>query len=80
MSELILFFVVATLLLLSQLLIRRLKKPLQHYIRIATSIALLILIWFFGGNSNIPTKAILSAVVLTVIYKEYMTLKKAGTN
>lgn len=80
MNELVLFIIVAAILLVSQIVVRRVKKPLLNYIRITVSIMLLILVWFFSEKGNISTKCILSAILLTVLYREYMNLKKFKTS
>lgn len=77
MNELALFIVVASILLISQMIVGKFKKPILHYIRITVSIALLVLVWLFSGDDNIGIKAILSAISLTVLYREYVNLKKA---
>jgi len=80
MNELVLFIVVASILLISQMLVSKFKKPMLHYIRISVSIALLVLVWFFSGDHHIPIKVVLSAISLTVLYREYINLKKAKAN
>ena len=76
MNEIILSIVVIVILLGSQFLINRIRRPLLFYIRILSAIALLLLIWLFGGDSNIPVRVILSVIALTSIYSGYLTLKK----
>ena len=78
MSEVIIIAVVIVLLLFPQFLIKRIKKPLSVYIKIVSAIAFLVLIWFFGDDGKWAVKVILSAVMLTVLYKEYLSIKKAS--
>jgi hypothetical protein len=78
MNEAILFTTVVMTLLFAQFLINRIKKPLSHYLKIISAIALLILVWVFGDEAKLPVKVILTTIMLTVLYKEYLSIKKAS--
>ena len=81
MNEILLVIVVIVLLLGFQLIfVRIIKKPLLHYIRILSAIALLILIWLFAKDSNIPVRIILSIIALSSVYKEFRSLKEFRSN
>lgn len=76
MNEIILFIVVIAVLFGSQVLIRQIKRPLLHYIRILAAIALILFVWLFSRDGSIPVKVILSIIGLTGIYKGYLSIKK----
>jgi cellobiose-specific phosphotransferase system component IIC len=59
------------------MVMERIKKPLSGYIKIVSAIAFLAFIWFFGNEGKLSVKVILSAIMLTVLYREYMSFKKA---
>lgn len=60
--------------------LKKIKKPYQNYIRIGSAIALLLLAWVFGGDGGMSYKLILSAVAISSIYKEYLSLRKPQPN
>lgn len=80
MNEIILIVVFVIILFGLQLFTKQIKKPLIHYIKISAALAMLILIWIFGGTGNIPFKAILSILVVTSLYREYLAIKKLQSN
>ena len=80
MEETILVVGIIVLFLFSYILIGRIKNPLTLlYVRILAVIAMLILIWVFGGESKIPIRVILSTIVLSSLYREYKIFKKSKT-
>lgn len=76
MNELFLVIIVIGLLFGTQFILRKAKRPLLSYIKIFAAIVLLVLIWVFGGESRIFVKVILSAIALTSIFKELISLRK----
>lgn len=76
MNEAILFTAVVMILLFAQFSISRIKKPLSHYIKIISAIALLVLIWIFGNEGKLPVKVILTVLMLTALYRQFVSLKK----
>jgi hypothetical protein len=80
MSEIILVFVFVAILFGLQVFTKQIKKPLIHYIKISAALAMLILLWIFGGNGNIPLKVILSVLMVTSLYREYLSIKKLQEN
>ncbi len=76
MSEIILVVIVLVILFGAQVLVNKIKRPLLHYIRIFAAIALILFVWIFGTEGSISVKVILSALVLTSLYKEYISIRK----
>ena len=76
MNELVLLIIVITLLVLPSLLIKGSKKPLLSYIKMGSVFILLLLVWGLGNEGKWPVKIILSAIAITALFKEYMSLKK----
>jgi len=76
MNEIILVAVFLVILFGSQVLISRIKKPLLYYIRISSSIVLLLLVWLLAGNGNIPVKVMMSAIALTSVCNGYLSIKR----
>lgn len=76
MNEIILFITVIALLFGLQLVTNQIKKPLLHLIKISAAILLLLLIWLFARESNVPVRVTLSALVLTSAYREYLSFRK----
>jgi cell division protein FtsB len=76
MNEITLFIIVIIILILPQFLMRENKKPSVVYIRIISAIALLILVWVFGDEGKLSVKLILSALILTSLHKQFVSLKK----
>lgn len=76
MNEIILLIAVIVLLIGLQLLTNQIKKPLLHLIKISAAILLLLLIWGFARDSNVPIRVVLSALVVTSAYREYLTFRK----
>ena len=76
MTEILLLIVVVILLFGIQILLTRIKKPLSGYIKISASIGLLLLIWLFGNDSGIPIRVILSVLMLSNVYREFLSLQK----
>jgi O-antigen ligase len=79
MNEIILIIIFLAILFGLQLLISRIKKPLLFYIRISSAIALLLLVWLFGGDSDVSVRVILSAIALTSVYNGYLSVKQFQT-
>jgi hypothetical protein len=80
MNEIILLIVFTVVLLGSQFLSKKIRKPNAHYIKIFTAILLMILIWLFDKNGHYGPKIILSALALSVVFKEYFLLRKFQVN
>lgn len=80
MNEITLIITLVIVVICVRLLITRLKRPLSNYARIISSICLLILVWFFGKESSVGPKLILSGLALTTFWREYFSLKKSQAN
>jgi hypothetical protein len=76
MNEIILFFAVAAVIIAAQFLMKGLEKPLLTYIRVFAAIGILILIWAFNAEGRLGVKIILSALMLSVLFKEYSNKKR----
>jgi hypothetical protein len=80
MNEIILIIIFLAILFGLQIVINQIKKPLVYYVRISSAIALVLLVWLFGGDNNIPVKVILSVLALTGLYNGYLSIKKIQSN
>ena len=76
MYEIFLLAIVIVLLVGLQLLAGRINNPLLLYLKASAAIALLLLVWLFGKDNNIAVRVILSVLVLTSVYKEYLASRK----
>jgi hypothetical protein len=74
MNEAMLIIVFCCLLLCSQFLYARMKKPQKHFFSIGAAIALLVLVWLFSGSASFGPKVLLTALALTSIYKNGLSL------
>jgi ABC-type uncharacterized transport system fused permease/ATPase subunit len=79
-SELILIIVVIVIIVGLQVGLKRIKKPLQHYLKIIAAIGLLMLIWIFGEKNHIPMRIILSVITLASLYKEFLSMRTKHPN
>jgi hypothetical protein len=77
MNEIFLLIVVVGILFGLHFLINRIKKPKLQYLKILVAIALLLLIWIFDRNGHFGPKLILSAIALSVLFKEFFFIRKA---
>ena len=76
MNEFMLIIFFISLLISSYLMANLVKRPVSTYIRIAASVALLILVWFFADNAPFGPRIILSGIALTSIVREFIFLTK----
>jgi hypothetical protein len=79
-TEILLIVVSIIILIGIHLLIKRVKRPYQNYIRIGSAVVLLLLAWVFKGDGGIGPKLILSAVAISSLYKEYLALRTPHPN
>ncbi len=70
MNEIVLFIAVIAVLVISQLLLHRLRRPIIHHVRIIIGILLLVLVWFVNTEGSKTVKVVLGAVVLTSMIRE----------
>jgi len=80
MNELILFILVVAILIGSQFLVARIRKPLANYIGISAAIFLLLLVWLFSGHNNNGPRIVLSILAISTIVKEYLSIRKLRPN
>jgi hypothetical protein len=77
MNELLLFIVVAIIIFGGYFLLKKVPKPAINYLRIASSILLLVLVWWaWGGEGNKAPQFILTALAISSLIKEFFALKK----
>lgn len=79
MNEIPLVIAVIVILIVSQLLLQHLRRPMIHYVRIVVGIFLLLLVWLVSGDGSKPIKVIVSAVVVTSVIREILLFKKSDT-
>jgi hypothetical protein len=75
MNEIILVIVVVTLMLVIQVALKKMRKPILLWVRVVAALLLMILVWICSDKENIPVKALLSIVVLSSLYKEFFSKK-----
>ena len=81
MNELILFIVSVIFLFVIPSALSKLKYPLQSYIKITSSLLLIIFAWVIESSSNqIWPKLIISAISLSVITREIKALNSYKKN
>jgi hypothetical protein len=68
-NEILLIVVFIALLIIPSWLLKRIKQPLNTYIKLASGLLLLILIWFFADKGSLPLKGIMTIVVLSSAIK-----------
>lgn len=76
MSESLLILAFVALLLASGFLLRRIKQPALSYIRMALSIALLVLAWGFGEEGQWLHKAFLTLIALYGLVDSFLAFRK----
>jgi hypothetical protein len=77
MNELLLFVVVAVFIFGSYFLLKKVPKPAINYIKIVSSILLMVLVWWaWGGESDRSPQFILTALAIASLIKEIWGLKK----
>jgi hypothetical protein len=77
MNELLLFVVVAVIIFGGYFLLKKVPKPAINYIRIVSSILLLVLVWSaWGGDGDRSPQFILTALAIASLIKEIWGLKK----
>ena len=76
MNEIILFIIVIIVLVGSQFLLKGIKAPTIHYVRIFAAVVLLLLIWLSKHNGTTPIKIIISSVVVSYAIKEIYLIRR----
>jgi hypothetical protein len=59
-----------------QFFLFRIKEPAAHYVKILAGIGLLLLVWIDNSNAPFGPKLILTSIAFSIIWKEYLSLKK----
>ena len=76
MNQLLLFVVVAVIIFGGYFLLKKVPKPAINYIKIASSILLLVLIWWaWGSDGDRAPQFILTALAVSSLIKEFFSLK-----
>jgi disulfide bond formation protein DsbB len=76
MNELLLILVVAALLILSSIFLSRVKQPWKSYIRITSSVFLLVLVWGFAEPGNLAAKIVLTILAIYGLVKGIMEYRR----
>jgi hypothetical protein len=79
LNEILLITGVMTVLIIPYLLMKRIKKPINTYIRLTSGLLLLILVWFFASDSPLPIKVIMTIIVVSSAIKaikEYLDFSR----
>ena len=79
MNEVLLLVAMVILLLLPNLLLKRVQQPTQLYIRIIAAIILIILVWLFADNDRLGIKLFLTIVVAGSVYKSWKENRKPAS-
>lgn len=65
LNEILLIVAVMTVLIIPYLIMKRIKQPMNTYIRLISGLLLLVLVWFFGNENSVPIKIILTAIIVS---------------
>jgi hypothetical protein len=68
-NEILLMVVFIALLIIPSWLLKRIKQPLNTYIKLASGLLLLILIWFFADKGSLSLKGLMTIVVVSSMIK-----------
>ena len=63
LNEILLLVIFIAALIIPSLLLKRTRQPLNTYIKLASALLLLILVWFLAPKGSLPVKGILTIVV-----------------
>ena len=75
MNELLLYIIVSVIIFGGYFLLKKVPNPAINYLRIASSILLLVLWWAWGGDGDQAPKFILTALAISSLIKEFFALK-----
>jgi hypothetical protein len=64
LNEILLLVVFIAALIIPPLLLKRTRQPLNTYIKLASGLFLLILVWFLAPKGSVPFKGILTILVV----------------
>jgi hypothetical protein len=79
MNETILILIFIAILFGSQLLLRRIKRPLIHYIRFAMFITLILLAWWPDEDRKNYEAIFLTGLAIYGIWNEIIELRKLSS-
>lgn len=65
MNEILLIIVIIAMLIIPPVVLKRLRQPINIYIKLSTGLLLLILVWFFADESSLPIKILMTTVIVS---------------
>ena len=68
-NEILLIVAFIATLIIPSLLLKRIRQPLNTYIKLATALLLLLLVWFFVNEGSLPIKLLMTIVVVSSAIK-----------
>ncbi len=77
MNEILLVILVLIALVGTHFLVRKLSQKSRFYLKLASAVLLLLLIWLTYNNEHLPFRILLSVLALSSLYKELLSLGKA---
>jgi len=69
LNEILLVIAFIGALVIPSLLLKRVRQPLNTYIKLASGLLLLALVWFFADEGSLPVKVIFTTVVVSSAIK-----------
>ncbi len=78
LNEVLLILAGLTVLIIPTLILKRIRQPLNTYIKLTSGLFLLILVWFFADHNALPYKVIISTVVIAGAVKTIKDYKESG--
>ncbi len=85
-NEIVLISVIVALLIIPPLFVKRIRQPLNTYVKLTIGLLLLILVWVFAGEGSLPLRIIITAIVIKSAlktikeYKEFFGRAEIETN
>jgi hypothetical protein len=69
LNEILIIVAFIAVLVIPSLFLKRLRQPLNTYIKLTSGLLLLILVWFFGDEGSLPIKVIMTTIVVSSAIK-----------
>jgi uncharacterized membrane protein YoaK (UPF0700 family) len=69
MGEFLLIIVFIAAVIMASILLKRVRQPINTYIRLTSGLLLLILVWFFANEGSLSLKIIMTVIVVSSAIK-----------
>jgi hypothetical protein len=80
MNEWLLVTVCIAIILITLFTVRRFKQPILTYVRLVSSLLLLVLVWGFAEEAKLPLKVLMTVFALTSAAKAIKDYQKLYTS